>query len=437
MIITVPDKRGTPKKIECLDALAKVRREAVKRAPFIARGVWAMQFIETDKVPTMAVDKRLRVYVNPKHVEECLNEGNREGMSDAAVVGIIHEWMHPGLRHGPRAEAIHAHDHERWNRCGDREIARNIEAMGLTLWSKDVSAERDGVPPGLSAEEYYKLQNPKGGKGGGEGAPQLGPGNPGKGPPQPGKPDDSECQCCSGGSGATGQPAPWELADDDPKAPGLSEAEVDIVRAAVAADIREHEAKRPGSVPAGLLRWAETFGEAPPVPWADMIGARVRYQVEARRGVMPSYARPSRRDAPGGIILPVHRAPRANVALVLDTSGSMSDSEDIPKALAVTFDACQVLGKVTVVPCDAEAYEAVEVRHVDDLRDFLKGGGGTNMPAGIRNAEGLNPDAIVVVTDGETSWPDEAPEVPVTIVLTREPKYSAAPPCWAEVIQAH
>ena len=130
----------------------------------------------------------------------------------------------------------------------------------------------------------------------------------------------------------------------------------------------------------------------------------------------------------------MHRLPTATVCIVGDTSGSMGDA-DIGKIIASVLDAVEALGKVTAIGCDAAAYEPVEVRHVDDLREALKGGGGTDMRVGIARAVESAPDAIVVVTDGETPWPGEAPEVPVTIVLTRKDPCMDLP-AWAQVVDA-
>ena len=118
---------------------------------------------------------------------------------------------------------------------------------------------------------------------------------------------------------------------------------------------------------------------------------------------------------------------------MLDTSGSMNQS-DIAAELACVYDACEALGKVFVVPCDAAAGEVVEIRHVDDLKEHMTGGGGTDMRIGIRQAADATPDAIVVITDGDTPWPEGPPDVPVTVVLTREP-YAGPPPDWAEVVK--
>ena len=163
--------------------------------------------------------------------------------------------------------------------------------------------------------------------------------------------------------------------------------------------------------------------------------ARIAYATQAKRGLTPSYARPSRRDMGCAMILPVYRAPVPRVSLMLHASGSMGQG-DIGTALAIVVDACLALGHVQAVACDATAGDVVDVRRVDDLRDYLKGGGGTDMVAGIARAEETSPDGIVVVTDGETPWPSEAPSVPVVVVLTRDPSYCGRPPTWASVVQA-
>jgi len=67
---------------------------------------------------------------------------------------------------------------------------------------------------------------------------------------------------------------------------------------------------------------------------------------------------------------------------------------------------------VWVIACDAEAHQAQRLRSlsaVDNLR--LKGGGGTDMGAGIEAALALRPrpHVVVVITDGDTPWPSERP----------------------------
>lgn len=216
---------------------------------------------------------------------------------------------------------------------------------------------------------------------------------------------------------------------------GLSPAEADVVRAQVAQAIRAHGDKHGwGSVPAGLLRWAEEMAEPPVIDWRDLIGARVRYHLDTRIGPVASYSRPSRRDH-GGLSLPVHRNPRANITIVGDTSASMQNG-DIAAIIGVVWSAVETLGTVRAFGCDTRAAEPVAVAHIDDLREALRGGGGTDMVAGIHRAAEDQPDAIVVVTDGETPWPDAPPDAPLVIVLTRPPSQFSPPPVWADVIDA-
>ena len=383
------------------ELLAKARRQAVRTVPYLARGFWAMTFIESDKAPTLGVDAHWRVYCNPAYVRKCADE-------DTLVGEIIHECLHPTLRHASRAKIIHAEDHRHWNCCGDAELDQRIEEIGsVKLVATRVRPKDLGGEEKMTAEELYRL-------------------------PRKPKPKGPRC---AGGSGTGGEKQPWEKGDD---ASGLTEVQAEIVRAGVAAAIKDYvEQKGRGSVPDGIARWAEEFGDAPPVDWRMLAQAKVRYAIDSHRGAAPSYARPARRDGGGGLILPVHRLPIPKVRLVCDTSGSMREG-DISVELACVFDACESLGQVSVVACDAEAHDPVEVRHVDDLREFLLGGGGTDMPAGIAAAaeSSPTPDAIVVVTDGETNWPETEPEIPVIIVLTRESHYSHHTPEWAEIVHA-
>lgn len=413
--------------ISIADLLARARWQASKFAPYLSRGLWAMTFIESDAVPTAGIDERWRVYVNPKYIAKCVEEGTLVGE-------ILHELMHPSMRCVPRKTTIQA-EHRRWNACHDAEIDQQIEVMTnlkgerVKLVSDRITPDKLGGKPGMVAEELYRLSKEKdGGKGG------------------------KVIVChCSGGSGVTGQKELWELPDPkgegkgegkdgksgkDETPAGLSETESQLVLAAMANDIVKHAEKRGrGSVPAGILRWAEEFGSPPPIAWELLIPAKLQYALDTRRGSSPSYARPSRRSFPGGLVLPVHRAPIPKVTIVGDTSGSMGDT-DIGKILTVVHDACEKLGKVSVVSCDAAATEPVECRTVEDLREHLRGGGGTDMVEGIRVASEAStpPDAIVVVTDGDTPWPDEEPEIPVVVVLTRRSRYGGPPPAWADVV---
>ena len=385
------------------DLLAFARWKAVRDVPYLSRGLFACSYIESPDVETFAIDDRWRVLVNPAFAERCAAEGT-------LAAALVHECLHPMLKHKARGRAIGAEDPKQWNVCGDCEINHRIdEVPGLKLPSVGVRASTYGWEPGLAAEEYYRHPPPSGGKG-------------------PGKDGG-----CSGGSGA-GAPHAAEAGLPEGEGEGVSQGEADMIRAAVAQAIKDQAVSKPGSVPEGMLRWAEEFGEPPAIDWRQLVQARVRYACAARKGPAPSYARPSRRSMGCNMILPVYRQPLPKVTLVVDTSGSMGQG-DIGTALATVVEACEAIGHVKAVACDAAAGDAIDVRHIDDLRDYLLGGGGTDMKAGIARAAETSPDCIVVCTDGETDWPREAPDAPVVVVLTRASGYPV--PLWAQVVKAY
>src|SRR6202021_1342615 len=110
-----------------------------------------------------------------------------------------------------------------------------------------------------------------------------------------------------------------------------------------------------GTVPAGLLRWAEAV-LSPKVDERKMLAAELRRAVAEVSGAVDySYRRPSRR---GGVarhvVLPALRRPVPDVAVVCDTSGSMTE-DLLAAALAEVEGLLRALGmarQVRVLACD-------------------------------------------------------------------------------------
>ena len=87
---------------------------------------------------------------------------------------------------------------------------------------------------------------------------------------------------------------------------------------------------------------------------------------------------------------------------------------------------------VQVIACDEQAYPAQQVRGAGDVdRVELRGGGGTDMGAGIEAAAASRPvpHIVVVFTDGYTPWPDAKPRKvdSVIVVLTTGDQLSDVP----------
>src|SRR5205823_3967100 len=195
----------------------------------------------------------------------------------------------------------------------------------------------------------------------------------------------------------------WELPADDSAAPALGSADASMTRRLVAQAVREHASRRSrGQLPAGWRRWADQTLAGPTIPWRRVLAAAVRRAIAHVAGCHDySYSRPGRRRIPR-IVTPAMRRPQVAVAVVIDTSGSMGQSE-LNAALAEVKGVISAAGigptGLAVLACDAAVGAKTRVRRVEDVQ--LVGGGGTDMRVGIAAAETRRPrpDVIVVLTD--------------------------------------
>ena len=184
------------------------------------------------------------------------------------------------------------------------------------------------------------------------------------------------------------------------------------------------------------MRWAqETL--TPAVDWRKLLAAELRRAITDRAGAADySYRRTSRRAAAiGDVVLPALRRPVPGVAVVCDTSGSMT-GDLLAMALTEVEGLLRSLGvarQVRLLACDAAA---APVQRVTSARQVELIGGGTDMGAGIAAASALRPrPAItVVLTDGYTPWPDRAPKgIRVVVALLGDASRDAPP--WARTVR--
>jgi predicted metal-dependent peptidase len=212
--------------------------------------------------------------------------------------------------------------------------------------------------------------------------------------------------------------------------------QADLLRRQVAQEVIAH-GQQPGTVPAGLLRWAEAVLH-PKVNWRTLLAAELRRAVAEVAGAVDySYRRPSRRSAVAGpVVLPALRRPVPEVAVVCDTSGSMTE-DLLAAALAEVEGLLRSLGlarQVRVLACDTAVAPAQRVTSARQVQ--LVGGGGTDMGAGIAAAVALRPRpaVTVVLTDGYTPWPPSAPKGTRVVVGLLGQGAPAAPP-WARAVR--
>jgi len=386
--------------------VAAARLWATDRFPYLATGLFGAEVVAEPESGTVSVDESWRMHADPDLVA---------GWTPAQLGSVlVHHVCHLLRTHGERAQAVGVGPDEAraWVRAADAEINDDLIPAGLDLPGRPVLPADLGAQDGLLAEQYFAATR-----------------TPGR---SAAKVTDEAAagQWLDCGSGADGVPRPG----DGP--PGLPAWQADLLRRQVAQDVIAHS-KQAGNVPGGLLRWAREI-LSPKVNWRALLAAELRRAVAEVSGAVDySYRRPSRRAAvAGNVVLPALRRPVPDVAVVCDTSGSMTE-ELLAAALAEVEGLLRALGlarQVRVLACD---YAAGPAQRVSSARQVeLVGGGGTDMGTGIAAAVALRPRpaVTVVLTDGYTPWPPAAPKG-TRVVIGLLGAGAPAAPAWARSVR--
>lgn len=361
--------------------LTAARLNLLTERPYYAHIALGLLPQPVEGLGTLAVTKSLRLLYDPKAIESWTVKQLR-WVLEHEVNHILRDHL---TRIGPRKDSF------KWNIAGDLEI--NDDLRGAEWPADPVTPGTFKLPESKSAEWYFDhLPDP---------------------PPRP--------SCGS----ACGHAHPMEGSDS---ADGPA-ANLEITRRKVAREIRDHASKHPGSVPAGLAVWADAQLTPPRIDWRLALRRFVRRSLAAQAGHSDyTFTRPNRRaSALAPIILPGTHSPRPSVAVVLDTSGSML-GDPFTRCASEIMGIVRALGaRIRVLAVDCEVAAQGDVFKPSDIALLAKGGGGTDMGVGIAAAEAHRPGAIIVLTDGYTPWPPQAPKTPVLVCLT-EPQPT---PDWA------
>jgi predicted metal-dependent peptidase len=194
------------------------------------------------------------------------------------------------------------------------------------------------------------------------------------------------------------------------------------------------QARERGTVPAHWRRWAEEKLR-PKVDWRRQLRAAVRAALATVSGAADySYRKLPRRRLPN-IVTPGLVQPVPEVAIVVDTSGSMDDRL-LAQALAEVHGVLRATGThgATVLTVDAAVHTVQRVFDARQVRPV--GGGGTDMRVGIDAALKLRPrpHVIVVLTDGYTPWGD-VPVRGVKVIAGIVGGGDTNVPDWVQVVQ--
>ncbi|MDH7478601.1 MAG: VWA-like domain-containing protein [Syntrophomonadaceae bacterium] len=320
--------------------------------------------------PTAHTDGRY-IYLNPVWVEEVARREGRE-----AIAGLVaHEVMHLALQHlwrrGTRMARL-------WNSACDFAVNSILAGAGLKL---PAGALLNHNFNGLTAEEIYRLLSA---------APFQPP------PPQP-----------------WGEHR-WEEAEQTQKeAAGLQrEWEQRVARAAEAA-------RQQGKLPGGLERLVKGL-LYPQIDWRQALGVFLQ---PTRRDY--SFIPPDRRFLSKeyqGLILPdFGQAGLEEVVIAIDTSGSVSEPElsaFLTESMSLLETFPELRGMLVTIDAAVTAWQGLAS---DEPAPALRlvGGGGTDFRPVFEEIEqrGVDPAAVVFLTDGAGTFPAAPPPYPVLWVI--------------------
>ena len=395
---------------------------AQSRWPYLSTLIFSLRIVETEDLPTLAVDAGWRMYYNPTFVLQQIPE--------VLATMVLHEALHCVSKHSARFEALGRENtsHEIWNLSGDANINQMLDDAKMPWGEFDPvryeSLAKYGVKGGMTTEltfftmvKYFED-------------------NPSK------NPDHSDCGGVTGGS-ARG----YEIPKSDMDNPSIKNDQQDVIRDRVAQDVIKHaREKGVGSVPGELLRWANELLN-PQIDWKRELAGMMRSSLATVLGRKDyTYARPSRRQSSMAIhdpefILPSMRKPAPpTIAIIIDTSGSVQDKE-ITEFLSEVDGIASANGiaqGITVIPCDSQVGAVQKIRSISGIADIkLGGGGGTDLRVGIAAAESLKPQPkiVIVLTDGYTPWPESIdPHIEKLIICCSVTESVSDAPSYAAVI---
>ncbi|MFA6902935.1 MAG: VWA-like domain-containing protein [Gallionellaceae bacterium] len=189
------------------------------------------------------------------------------------------------------------------------------------------------------------------------------------------------------------------------------------------------QAQQAGKLGGALARLVGEM-QQPKLPWRMLLA---RYMTQLARDDY-SYARPSRRE--GEMIMPSLRSSQANIMVVLDTSGSVTNEELNEFLAEINTLKAQLRACITLHACDTELSKdgpwVFEAWEEFKLPKEFHGGGGTDFRPIFDwiKLHGISPDMLLYFTDAKGEFPKIEPHYPVLWLVKGK-----APVPWGQRIQ--
>ena len=386
-----------------LDKVSKAISRTMIRQIFYGSCIAATPVKFSDAMPTAWTDA-LSIYYNKDFVD---------GITSDETEGVfVHEVLHIVLLHGPRRGNRKPMI---WNVACDHVINLRLLDDGYKL---PAGGCYDPQYKNMCEEDVYEkliddhhermkdqqMMSQQSGDGDGDNDESGGSGEPTRGDAE----EDLE-KLLSG----TGGP----LGGDIQMPESMDEADIAKVRAEAMGRLSQAVtmARAAGQLSAGMEGLIASVFE-PELPWTTLLARYATEVVQSRE----DWGRPNRRVQ--SVFLPrMYDTAMGDFIVIGDASGSVTQREKDQIAAEVTEVAETVKPKsIHVIWADTEVAGEQVFERGEPIDITPRGGGGTDMRVPLEYAEQFEPVVCVLVTDGYTPWPDEAPPYPLIVCCTSD-----------------
>lgn len=260
---------------------------------------------------------------------------------------MVHEAMHVAYMH---ADRLNGRDHSKFNIAADHVINLMLIARGMRMPKSGLADQKYS---GMSAEEVYNLLPPP--------------------------PKDFES----------------DLMPSDLPSEELQQQVDDIlIRAAVQSQM---DNDKPGTIPGEIQIYLDNLLK-PKLPWKTILS---RY-IKAMSKDDYTYRKPNRRFFPTHYLPSLFSEKLINIAVAVDTSGSVTD-EEFKRFVSEVHGILKMMkpDKLTFIQFDTAIHSITPLKNITDLMNtkFL-GRGGTCVEEVLNWADKNKPNLLLVFTDG-------------------------------------
>jgi predicted metal-dependent peptidase len=402
-------------KLKAADKIVKAKICLQQRSPFFSYIALHLKFIPDNKLETMGVDPAGNVFYNEKFVES---------MNDDQTIGTIcHELLHVVLHHCTRRGK---RDPTIYNISIDAKVNQICIENGFKLpegvilphnnevFIKQLGKGVTDIDKKTSEQIYDELfeEGEEGGNGG-----------DGKGEAEE---DDNEDDEGDGSSGqGKGQPKPqkkkpkpdYKFDEHLEKPQGKNENAPDMENGKNEPQISENEpeekwdrildeaaqmAQMRGEKPRGIERIVDKMLN-PKMSWHQIVAREMSKELPIRT----DWSRMSKRSQALGIYLPSKKKENINLAIGIDSSGSITKTElEVFKSKVWEIVSGLANVRLSVLICDSKIHKVYEFdnANLNDIKKIrLFGGGGTSTKPIFDFMIKNKPDVklLIYLTDGE------------------------------------